>query len=397
MVTRAREGFADIESKERQNMPQDANQDRLTRRQFIRIAAAAGLGSALAACSEQAAPDPLETDVVAAPGATEQATATAAPTKQVTAVPETTQQSIAPPDPTLQATAPSEPTVQATAPSEPTVQAIATEPQLAYLSVARGSDPTAITRAALSAIGGMGRFVKRGDDVIVKPNICVDYRSFEYGATTNPDVVATLVEECLGAGAKRVRVMDFPFGGAPESAFATSGIAAAVTAAGGEMEVMNGAKYREVEIPEGRDITRWPVYQDVLTTDVLIDVPIAKHHSLARLTLAGKNLMGVILNRGGIHNNMGQRVADLVSLVRPTLTVVDAVRTLMAHGPTGGNLDDVRLTNTVVASHDIVAADAYAATLFGLTGEDIDYIRAAADMGLGTLDLEAIKIEEVAV
>jgi uncharacterized protein (DUF362 family) len=397
MVTRAREGFADIESKERQNMPQDANQDRLTRRQFIRIAAAAGLGSALAACSEQAAPDPLETDVVAAPGATEQATATAAPTKQVTAVPETTQQSIAPPDPTLQATAPSEPTVQATAPSEPTVQAIATEPQLAYLSVARGSDPTAITRAALSAIGGMGRFVKRGDDVIVKPNICVDYRSFEYGATTNPDVVATLVEECLGAGAKRVRVMDFPFGGAPESAFATSGIAAAVTAAGGEMEVMNGAKYREVEIPEGRDITRWPVYQDVLATDVLIDVPIAKHHSLARLTLAGKNLMGVILNRGGIHSNMGQRVADLVSLVRPTLTVVDAVRTLMAHGPTGGNLDDVRLTNTVIASHDIVAADAYAATLFGLTGEDIDYIRAAADMGLGTLDLEAIKIEEVAV
>jgi uncharacterized protein (DUF362 family) len=170
-----------------------------------------------------------------------------------------------------------------------------------------------------------------------------------------------------------------------------------VTAAGGEMEVMNGAKYREVEIPEGRDITRWPVYQDVLNTDVLIDVPIAKHHSLARLSLAGKNLMGVILNRGGIHNNLGQRVADLVSLVRPTLTVVDAVRTLRAHGPTGGNLDDVRLTNTVIASHDIVAADAYAATLFGLKGEDIHYVRAAADMGLGTLDLEAIKIEEVAV
>jgi uncharacterized protein (DUF362 family) len=275
------------------------------------------------------------------------------------------------------------------------VQATATEPQQAYLSVARGNDPTAITRAALSAIGGMGRFVSRGDDVIVKPNICVDYRSPEYGATTNPDVVAALVEECFGAGAKRVRVMDLPFGGAPESAYAHSGIAAAVAAAGGEMEVMNRAKFREVEIPEGRDITRWPVYQDVLTTDVLIDVPIAKHHSLARLSLAGKNLMGVILDRGGIHKNLGQRVADLVSLVRPTLTVVDAVRTLMAHGPTGGNLDDVRLTDTVIASHDIVAADAYAATLFSLTGEDIDYVRAAADMGLGTLDLEAIKIEEV--
>ena len=366
-------------------MRQQANQGRLTRRQFIRMAAAAGLGTALAACGDEGAPIPQETDIAAAPEPTVQATATAAPARRVTAAPEVTEQ----------ATARAGPTEQPTASLDPTVRATATEPQQAYLSVARGNDPTAITRAALLAIGGMERFVKRGDDVIVKPNICVDYRSFEYGATTNPDVVATLVEECLGAGAKRVRVMDLPFGGAPESAYAHSGIAAAVIAAGGEMEVMNGAKYREVDIPEGRDITRWPVYPDVLTTDVFIDVPVAKHHSLARLTLAGKNLMGVILNRGGIHNDLGQRVADLVSLVRPTLTVVDAVRTLMAHGPTGGNLDDVRLTNTVIASHDIVAADAYAATLFGLTGEDIHYVRAAADMGLGTLDLEAIKIEEI--
>jgi uncharacterized protein (DUF362 family) len=356
-------------------MPQQANQDRLTRRQFIRMAAAAGLGTALAACTDEGAPIPQKTDIVAAPDTTVLTTATAAPTRRVPAAPETT--------------------VQSTANADPTVQATATGRQHAYLSVARGNDPAAITRAALSAIGGIGRFVVRGDDVIVKPNICVDYRSFEYGATTNPDVVATLVEECLSAGAKRVRVMDLPFGGAPESAYARSGIAAAVTAAGGEMEVMNSAKFREVDFPEGRDITRWPVYQDVLTTDVLIDVPIAKHHSLARLSLAGKNLMGVILNRGGIHSNLGQRVADLVSLVRPTLTVVDAVRTLMAHGPTGGNLDDVRLTNTVIASHDIVAADAYAATLFDLTGKDIHYVRAAAGMGLGTLDLEAIEIEEV--
>jgi len=267
----------------------------------------------------------------------------------------------------------------------------------AYLAVARGGAPKAITQAALAALGGIERFVKSGDDVIVKPNICVDYRTYEYGATTNPDVVAALVELCLGAGAKRVRVMDLPFGGSPESAYARSGIADAVQAAGGQMEVMNRNKFRRTAIPDGRDIASWEVYQDVLTTDVLIDVPVAKHHSLARLSLAGKNLLGVILKPSQIHVNLGQRTADLVSLVRPTLTVVDAVRTLMNHGPTGGNLDDVVVRDTVIASHDIVAADAYAATFFDLTGQDIAYVKAAADMGLGTLDLDAIDVEEITV
>jgi uncharacterized protein (DUF362 family) len=233
--------------------------------------------------------------------------------------------------------------------------------------------------------------------VVIKPNICVDYRTYEYGATTNPEVVATLVELCRGAGAKRVRVMDMPFGGTPETAYAKSGIADAVKAVGGEMEVMNPAKFRETEIPQGRDIQSWSVYQEVLSADVLIDVPVAKHHNLARLSLGGKNLLGVILSPSRIHMNLGQRTADLVSLVQPTLTVVDAVRTLMVHGPTGGRLEDVRLTNTVIASHDIVAADAYAATLFDLTGEDIAYVKAAAEMGLGTLDLDAVKIEEIPV
>jgi uncharacterized protein (DUF362 family) len=249
----------------------------------------------------------------------------------------------------------------------------------------------------VAAIGGIERFVKSGDDVIVKPNICVDFRTFEYAATTNPEVVAALVRLCLGAGARRVRVMDSPYGGNPESAYARSGIADAVTAAGGQMETMNPAKFRETDIPEGKDIRSWSVYQDVLNTDVLIDVPIAKHHSRARLTLAGKNLLGIIQSRNKMHSKLGQRTADLMSLVRPNLTVVDAVRILMDHGPGGGNLDDVRLTNTVIASHDIVAADAYAATLFDLSGEDIAYVKAAAEMGLGTLDLSSIQIEEIAL
>ena len=267
----------------------------------------------------------------------------------------------------------------------------------AYLSVARGGDPDMITRTAISALGGMERFVQPGNNVIIKPNICVDYHSPEYAATTNPTVVATLVTLCLGAGARRVRVMDRPIGGTPESAHAVSGIGEAVRAAGGEMEVMSPVKFAQFDIPEGRDITSWEVYRDVVETDVLINVPIAKHHSLARLSLGGKNTLGVVLRPNLMHRNLGQRVADLVSLVRPTLTVVDAVRILVAHGPTGGSLNDVQRTDTVIASHDIVAVDAFAATLFGLAGTDISYVRAAAEMGLGTMDLDSVRVEETNV
>jgi uncharacterized protein (DUF362 family) len=267
----------------------------------------------------------------------------------------------------------------------------------AYLAVARGADPAEITRQAIAALGGIERFVKSGHDVIIKPNICVDYHPAEYAATTNPTVVATLVSLCLGAGAKRVRVMDMPFGGTPDSAYAVTGIGDAVKAAGGEMEVMSRIKFVNTAIPKGRDITEWEIYQEALKTDVLINVPIAKHHSLARLTLGSKNLLGLVGKPNGIHRNLGQRVADLASLLRPTLTVVDAVRILTAHGPTGGSLNDVKETNTVIASHDLIAADAYGATLFGLTGSDIAFIKAGAEMGLGTLDLKGIKIEEISM
>ena len=246
-------------------------------------------------------------------------------------------------------------------------------------------------------LGGMERFVKPGADVIIKPNICVAYRSYEYAATTNPEVVGALTVLSLEAGAKRVRVMDNPFGGTTEQAYSNSGIEAAVRAAGGQMENMSSIKYREVDIPYGKDINRWQVYGDILDADVLINVPIAKHHSLARLTLGMKNLMGIILHAASFHSNLGQRLADLTSLLRPTLTVVDAVRILTNHGPTGGSLDDVKKADSIIASQDIVAADAYAATLFGLAGADIPSIAAGAQMGLGTMDLSKIEIKETSV
>jgi uncharacterized protein (DUF362 family) len=266
-----------------------------------------------------------------------------------------------------------------------------------YLSVVHGENPAEMTMRAVAAIGGIERFVSNGDDVIVKPNICTDYYTYEYGATSNPEVVAALVQMSLGAGAKRVRVMDNPFGGTAQSAYRRSGIEESVTTAGGEMEVMNSNKFRTNPIPDGVDIKEWIFYQDILDADVVINVPIAKHHGMTGLTLGCKNMLGTVLHRGQIHLNIYQRIADLTSRVRPALTVVDGIRTLMANGPTGGNLDDVRMANTVIASADVVAADSQAATLFGLSGADIGYIPAAATMGLGTMDLNSIKVEEFSV
>ena len=263
------------------------------------------------------------------------------------------------------------------------------------LSVARHGDPAELTAAAVAALGGMDAFVRPGADVVVKPNICTGYHGPEYAATTNPEVVGTLVALCLRARAGRVRVMDLPFGGPAEEAYRVSGIQDAVEQAGGEMQIMSPAGFREYRIPDGLDLSSWPIYADVLSCDVLIDVPIAKDHGSTRLSLGGKNLLGVILDAGDIHSNIGQRTADLVSVCRPTLTVVDAVRMLTANGPTGGDLDDVERLDTVLASADIVAADAYAATLFDLTGADIPYVQAAYDMGLGEMDLEKVEVRAV--
>jgi uncharacterized protein (DUF362 family) len=342
----------------------------LSRREFLRYLVLSSAGATLASCAGRESPPdvaPSEPTAVPKPGES-----------------------------------PEETLVTQPAPNPPTAGAAAGQP---HLSVARGAegaediDPAALTTAALAAIGGIERFVKAGYDVIIKPNICTDYHPYEYGATTNPLVVAALVRLCLGAGARRVRVMDNPFGGSAESGYAMSGIADAVAEAGGEMEVMNPNKYQATAIPEGRDVSQVDIYPDILAADCLIDVPICKNHNLVGATLGCKNLLGVIKNPSRMHANLAQRIADLVSLVRPTLTVVDAIRVLMVNGPTGGRLQDVRLANTVIASHDIVAADSYAATVYNSawTGDTIGYVRAAAEMGLGIADLSAVQIEELSL
>jgi uncharacterized protein (DUF362 family) len=263
--------------------------------------------------------------------------------------------------------------------------------------VARGPEPEELVRKAFEAFGGMQTFVKKGMDVIVKPNICVAYHSYEYAATTNPWVVGALVKLALEAGAKRVRVMDYPFGGTQEQAYAVSGIEEQVKANGGEMAAMPSFKFVETDLPNAKDMQSIDIFDDILNTDVLIDAPVAKHHGLAGLTLGMKNLMGVIGDRSAIHLNIGQRLADLATKVYPTVTVIDAVRILTDNGPTGGDLNDVQKLDTLIVSPDMVAADSYATTLFGKQPQDLPYIVAGTEMGLGRSDLASLKIEEIAV
>ncbi len=354
----------------------------MNRRKFLR-AAAAGLGAVtlnqfLAACSAN------ETRTVSPTQAAQSPTSTARPPA---AAPPTATRGVA-------ATANSQPTSR---PATDTPQPVTTT-TTPDLVVARSGEPEEMVRRAIAALGGMERFVPAGSNVIVKPNICVAYHTYEYAATTNPWVVGALVKLCLEAGARSVRVMDFPFGGTAEEAYEISGIAEQVKAAGGEMVTMSNMKFVSMELPQAKSLKKSGVYDDALKTDVLIDVPIAKHHSLARLTLGMKNLMGVIRDRETIHAAMGARLTDLARQIHPAVTIVDAVRILVAHGPTGGSLNDVRTTNTIIASHDLVAADAYAAAkLFELQPAEVGYVKACAEMGLGTLDLSGLKVEETNV
>jgi uncharacterized protein (DUF362 family) len=263
------------------------------------------------------------------------------------------------------------------------------------LVVARRGEPEDLVRQAIATLGGMKRFVKPGNKVIIKPNICNAYNTYEYASTTNPWVVSSLVKLCLEAGASKVTVLDFPFAGDSKEAYIRSGIQEQVLAAGGKMETISDIKFKETEVPKGKDLNRIGVYDEVFKADTLINVPIAKHHSSAKLTLGMKNLMGLIDDRGSIHFNLGQRIADLASLITPTLTVIDAVRILMDNGPTGGSLDDVQKLDTIIAGTDIVAADSYACTLFNKKPDDLDYVRAAAVMKLGKNDLGEIRIKEI--
>ena len=264
------------------------------------------------------------------------------------------------------------------------------------MAVVKGEDPSAITRKAVQLLGGMGRFVKAGDVVVVKPNIGWD-RSPEQAGCTNPFVVAALVTMAKESGAKVVKVFDYACND-PRRTYKSSGIEDAVKKAGGLIYFCDEWKYYPAEYPQGALMGDWPVFRDAVECDCFINVPVAKNHGLTTLTLSMKNLMGICGGRrGSIHWNIDKKLPEITEFIKPNLTVIDAYRILLRNGPTGGDLDDVEKKNTVIASADPVMADAYATTLFGLKPSDIGYIAEGAKRGLGSMDIARAKIRSLEV
>jgi uncharacterized protein (DUF362 family) len=246
-----------------------------------------------------------------------------------------------------------------------------------------------LTRAAIDALGGMGRFVSQGNVVWVKPNIGWD-RQPEQAACSNPDVVAAVVQLCYRAGAKKVIVSDNPCVSA-ERSFARSGIQAAAQKAGARCDFMDDRKFRRMALKGAHVLKEWELYTEAVEADRLINVFIPKHHSLSKATLGMKNLMGLAGGaRNRFHQDIAGTLADLADFLKPQLIVVDAVRVLAANGPTGGNLSDVKRKDTVAAGVDQVAMDAFGAALLGLRPAEIGYISEARTRGLGTLDFQSL-------
>ncbi len=263
------------------------------------------------------------------------------------------------------------------------------------LVVAHGISPTKITKAAIDGLGGMKRFISKGDIVVVKPNIGWD-RIPEYAATTNPEVVSAVVRLCYEVGAKQVKVFDRSVVD-PRRCYKQSGIADAASAVGGIISYVDERKFRELKLP-GIALKSWPLYTEIIEADKIINIPIAKAHSLSTLTLGMKNWMGIMGgSRGRIHQKIEGSLVDVAMTIKPALIVLDAVRILTANGPQGGDLADVKQLNTVIAGTDQVAVDAFGATLFGLKGANIGYVVAGYKAGLGTMDLSKLKIKKINV
>jgi len=241
-----------------------------------------------------------------------------------------------------------------------------------------------LTRQAMADLGGMERFVKPGDVVWIKPNI--GFRMVpEFAANTSPDVVATLVNLCIEAGAKQVRIGDNSCYG-QSAAYPMSGIERAATEAGGEVVFLPEADFVACQI-RGERLDSWPLAAPIIESDVVINVPVVKHHPLTGVTACLKNLMGVAGgDRNLWHEAIETCLCDLAAYLKPALNVVDAVRVMKRNGPIGGELGDVEFIGAVAAGVDMVALDAFAAEQLDLSPQQVPMLQTAARRGLGEMD-----------
>jgi uncharacterized protein (DUF362 family) len=265
------------------------------------------------------------------------------------------------------------------------------------LVAVRNGEPVQMYRRAIAEMGGMGRFVKRGQRVVVKPNIGWDVTP-ERAANTNPDLIGAIVKDCVDAGARQVIVFDNTCDNW-QRAYQNSGIEAAARAAGAQ--VVPGSverNYREVSIPGAKRLTSAKVHEQIIDSDVFINVPVLKHHASTEVTIAMKNLMGIVWDRRFWHrNDLHQCIADFCLYRKPDLNIVDAYLVMTRNGPRGTSASDLALMKSLLISPDVVAIDAASALIFGKKPEDVGHIKIGHEMKIGTMNLDSLKIKRVAL
>jgi len=263
-------------------------------------------------------------------------------------------------------------------------------PNIPELVVVQGNDPGLMIRKAVAELGGISHYISPGEIVIIKPNIAWD-RTPEQAANTNPQAVGEMVRLCYEAQAKRVIVTDVSCND-PRRCFQRSGIADAASAAGAKVIMPDKKKFKDTNL-NGEVLSVWPVFEPFLQANKIINMPVAKHHSLTGVTLGMKNWYGIIGGkRSQLHQFIHESIVDLADFIRPTLTLLDAYRVLLRNGPTGGNLADVFQENTLIAGTDPVAIDAYAAkTYWNLDSFRIRFLQLAQERGLGKTNYHQVR------
>ena len=265
------------------------------------------------------------------------------------------------------------------------------------LVAVKNGEPDAMFNQAITMMGGMKTFVKKGQTVVVKPNISFP-RKPEIGATTNPLLVKTIVEHCFGAGAKKVYVFDNVGSssyGMAQKCYKESGIGVAAKSAGALVAPGDNEKYyQKVTISGAKELVSTEVHELVLEADVFINVPILKNHRYTHQSIAMKNLMGVVWDRMKYHeSDLEQSIADFCLFKKPDLNIVDAYRVMQRFGPRGSTPEHVAIKKTLLISKDIVAVDAAASKVYGMEPENVRYIRLGHDLNIGNMNLNELNIQ----
>jgi uncharacterized protein (DUF362 family) len=263
------------------------------------------------------------------------------------------------------------------------------------MSIARGDDRAQTVALALKAMGGIERFVKPGDRVLLKVNAAFATPPI-LSATTHPQLVSELARLCFGAGAARVIVSDNPIND-PASCFALTGIDRAARQAGAEVLLPEPAFFRSFSLPGGDLIKDWPIlFEPFKSVNKVIGLAPAKDHHRSGASMTMKNWYGLLGGRRNIfHQDINNIIKELAMMISPTLVVLDATTAMLTNGPTGGSISDLKPVNTMVVGTDQVAVDAFGATLLDKQAGDLGYIAKAAALGLGTEDWRSLSPETV--